>query len=312
MTRKATSLSKRLRSGPVGTVSLLVVFAALFALFHFQGNATDVRMFGRSVFGWMVVRWADATFSRGSYSLGWLIPLFSLFIVWRRRRELADAPSATDWRGVWVVLLGLLMHWAGMRSQQPRASLMGFVVLLWGIPFLLYGWSAAKRLIFPCAYLVFCIPLNFLDSLTFPLRIWATVLSASVINGLGIAAQRSGTAIFSTAGGGFSLDVADPCSGIRYMLVLSALTAAYANLAQRSLWKQWLLFAIVVPLAVAGNVSRIVLTAIAARLFGQEFAVGLYHNYSGLIVFGVAVLMMTCASRLLSSIPTSKRQAPPI
>lgn len=304
------TLRERFRQDPLQAVLLVLIFGFLVLLFHFQGNATDIRLFGTSVFGWMLSRWSDATISVADYSHGWLIPLVSLFIFWSRRKEMLQARTATDWRGLWLVTAALLMHWAGMRAQQPRLSLMAFILLLWGVPFLLYGFRVARLLIFPCAYLVFCIPLNFLDSLTFPLRLFATVLSTGLLNGLGIAAVQSGTAIFSSAGGGFNFDVANPCSGIRYLLALSALTAAYANLSQKSLWKQWGLFAASVPLAVAGNVARIVLIALAAHFFGQDAAMGLYHNYSGLIVFSVAVLLMVAIGRGLKALSTPNRQHP--
>lgn len=277
-----------------------VIIGLIFVLFHLQGNTTDVRMWGRSALTWMIDRWGDTYTSTADYSHGWLIPIVSASIIWIKRRELAAVPKRVSKAGLALLIAALLFHWLGAKSQQTRVSLFGLVLLLWSIPFYLYGWEFAKRLIFPCSYLVLCIPLNFLDSLTFPLRIFSTIVATAVLNGLGIPAQRSGSAIYSEAGGGFSFDVADPCSGIRSLLAMTALTAVYAYWTQRSLVKQWLLFLSCIPLAIIGNIARIVTVALVAEAFGDRLALGLYHDYSGYVVFSVAIGLMVGLGGLLN------------
>jgi len=142
--------------------------------------------------------------------------------------------------------------------------------------------------------------MSFLDSLTFPLRLAASAMATALLNGIGIPAARSGTGIYSFAGAGFNLEVADPCSGLRSLLSLAAIAAVYAYLFQRGLWRQWALFLFSVPLAVAGNVVRIAAVAVVARFFGQERAAGFYHDYSGYVFFAVAVCLMMAVSALLT------------
>lgn len=279
----------------LGLFALMVGLA--FVVFHLQGNTTDIRMYGRSALGWMVDRWND---SGGDFSHGWLIPVVSLGVVWFKRNDLAAAPRQQSKHGLYVVIFALLLHWLGAKAQQVRLSLMGLILLIWGVPFYFYGWQVAKLLLFPCAYLIFCIPLNFLDSLTFPLRIFVTVATTVILNGLGIPAERSGSAIYSLAAGGFSFDVADPCSGLRSLLAMTALTAVYAYLTQRTLVRKWLLFLSCIPLAIVGNMARILTVALVAQAFGQELAVGIYHDYSGYVVFAVAIALMVGLGAVLN------------
>jgi exosortase len=171
---------------------------------------------------------------------------------------------------------------------------------MWSAPLYLCGREIGKLLLFPCAYLIFCVPLNFLDSITFPLRILATIISTATLNGLGIAAERSGSAIYSVAAGGFSFDVADPCSGLRSLLAMTALTAVYAYITQRTLVRKWLLFLASIPLAIVGNIARITTVALVAEAFGQKLALGLYHDYSGYVVFSVAIGLMVGIGSLLN------------
>jgi exosortase len=279
-------------------LALVAVMIGLgFVLFHLEGNTTDIRMYGRSALLWMVHRWND---SGGDFSHGWLIPFVTIGILWYRRREIAAAPRSVSRVGLAVVILALLLHWLGAKAQQTRLSLTGLVLLFWGVPFYLYGWKVAKEIVFPCAYLIFCIPLNFLDSLTFPLRMFVTVMTTGVLNGLGIAAERSGSAIYSLAAGGFSFDVADPCSGLRSLLAMTALTAVYAYLTQRTPLRKWLLFLASIPLAIVGNMARITTVALVAQAFGEKLALGIYHDYSGYVVFSVAITLMVALGGLLN------------
>lgn len=274
-----------------------VMIGLAFALFHLQGNTTDIRAYGRSALLWMVARWNEGG---GDFSHGWLIPFVSLALVAYRWRELVDAPKEVSRVGLGVVILALLLHWLGAKAQQTRLSLFGLILLIWGVPFYLYGPHVARRLLFPCAYLIFCIPLNFLDSLTFPLRILASMAATAVLNGLGIPAERSGSAIHSLAAGGFSFDVADPCSGLRSLLAMTALAAVYAHLTQKSLWRKWALFLASLPLAIIGNIARITTVALVAEAFDPKLALGLYHDYSGYVFFPVAIGLMVALGGLLN------------
>lgn len=183
--------------------------------------------------------------------------------------------------------------------QQTRFSLMSLMLLIWGIPFYLFGWRIAKNLIFPCSYLAFCIPLNFLDVVAFPLRLFSTKFAVGLLNGFGIEAGRQGTAILipSMPTG---MDVADPCSGLRSLLAMTALTAVYAYFTQKTFIKKWILFLASIPLAVIGNIARIVTIAFVAEALGAKPALGLYHDYSGYILFAAAITAMVVVGGLLN------------
>ena len=268
-----------------------VIIGLIFILYHFQGNTEDISSYGRSAFGWLIQRW-NSPYS--NFSHGWIIVPASLFLVWKKRKELTAAfnPQGVCGKGLAVVALGLFAPWLGVRVTHPRISMMALIMLLWGIPYYFWGWRVAKELIFPCSYLIFCIPLNFLDTLTFPLRIMATKMSVLLINGLGVAVRRVGSGIYSETAQGFKLDVADPCSGLRSLLAMTALTAIYAWFTQKTILKKWILFACAVPLAIAGNIVRITALALVAEAFGEDVATGFFLDYSGYIVFAVAIMLM--------------------
>ncbi len=271
-----------------------VVLAGLFFLFHLHGNSQEIATCRRSLFLWLHSRWV------GDYAYCQLLPLASLAALWIRRREIAAAPRRMDWRGAHLLVLALTLHWMGVLAQQPRLSMAALILLLWALPFLLYGFALARWLIFPCAYLFLAIPLNFIDSMTAPLRLFATAASAFLLNGFGLHVQRVGAGLFSAAGNPFSFNVAPECSGLRSLLAMTALMAFYAWYSQKTLAKKWFLFLCSVPVAIIANICRIILVVVVAAFFGQQTAMGLWHDYSGYPIFLISILLMLSLDRLLN------------
>lgn len=281
-------MTNRARKATEPLLGLLVV-GLLFVLFHVFGSAGDSTTTPPSLFVWLFRQWMQRG---GDFSHAWLMPLISLAFLWIKRKELATAERRVQPAGL-ILIAGLLaLHWAGVRGQQPRLSIMVLAALTWAIPFFLYGPGIGRLLLFPCAYLFLCVSSYFMVKFTFQLRLFASMAANGVLHGLGVAAERSGTAIASPAGGGIVLEIADACSGLRSLVVMTALAAPYAYLTQPTLKRKWVLFLSSVPLAVLANVVRIVTIVLAAQLLGQDKALRLYHDFSGYLVFVIAILLL--------------------
>ncbi len=231
---------------------------------------------------------------------GPFLPLISLYVVFLRRRAIAAAIGKPDGRGLAAVLAGVAIFWVGLKTEDVRVCLVALALWTWAVPFAIWGSGVARQLVFPAGYLLLCIPIDSLVIFfTMKLRLLAAIVAVGIANGIGISTWRIGTGLHSTVGAGFNLDVAEPCSGLRSIFAMTALSAAYAFFTQKTLWKQWLLFACAVPVAVIGNVTRIVTITIVAAAFGEKTATGFYHDYSGYIVFLVAILLLVELGRLL-------------
>ena len=281
---------------PRAIAAILAVFAGLAALFQFYGNLTNIARVGHSLFHWMANRWVH--FPDLNYCI--FLPFVSLWALWRQRAKLAAAPRAADLRGLAFFAAALFLHWAGYRAQQPRVSMAALIALLWLVPFTLCGWRFARELLFPAGYLFLTIPLNFLDSLTSPLRILSAWVAATVLNGFGLHVHQVGSGIYSTAANAFALEVAPECSGLHSLFAMTALMGAYAWYSQPTQAKKWILFACSVPVALVANIFRILLVVLVAALFGQDRAMGLWHDWSGYPVFVVGILLMLLVDKLLN------------
>lgn len=303
-TQNLTIWSDRWRLGALSRMELMnigmvsVIVGLLFVLFHLLGNKVE-NVSSNSAFVWMISRWADKESFGADYSHGYLIPFVSLFVVWHRRQELFDATKCICNWGLAIIVTALLMHWIGAKMEQTRLSLMSLILLLWGVPLYLFGWQVAKILMFPCAYLIFCVPLNFLNDISAPLQLIATSASHTILNsGMGIVCQKIGTKLIHPDGL-FTLNVDAPCSGLRSLLAMTALTAVYAYFTQKGFVKKWALFLLSIPIAVAANVGRIISIALVSINSGQKIGTGLYHDWSGYVLFTIAISLMVAVGKML-------------
>ncbi len=233
-------------------------------------------------------------------SYGWLVPFVSLYVVWRERGKIAAAVGAPSMWGLCVAVPFFVLGLMGSRGLQVRFEIVAFAGLWWSLTWAFFGWRAAKEVIFPAAFLLFCIPLaTFLDVITVHLRIFATSCAYGLLKGCGVDILRRGT-MLAMADGSFGIDVAEPCSGLRSIFALMALTAAYAYFTQPTWVRRGILFVLSVPLAIMGNVMRILTIVLVGRTCSADFAMGFYHDYSGYVVFAVAICLMVAAGGLIT------------
>ena len=233
-------------------------------------------------------------------SYAWYVPVFSLYVIWRERKEILASISEPSALGLLLALPSFAAGFLGIRGHQLRLEIVGFVGMLISLTWIYFGSKTARRILFPALFLLFCMPLaTFLDIVTVHLRIFSTGTAYAILKGFGVDVVRQGTMLASSTGS-FAIDVADPCSGLRSLFALTALTAGYAYFHQRTWLRRGLLFALSVPIAVFGNVARILTIVLVAAYCSPDFATGFCHDYSGYVVFFVAISLMLLASKAIA------------
>ncbi len=282
------------KPSPERVFAFLLCVVAAFWLYIGYGSDSDVAMEPSSIFGWVAIQWKNENFKNN-----WIMLLFSAYVIYRNRKEIAEAEVKPSPVGMLVVLASLAVHVLGYRTQLPRLSLGSTVGVFWGIPYAIWGWKVAKLLIFPAAYALLCFCGSLLVEITMPLRLMASSLACVFLHGAGIEAVRRGTVVFSNAGGGFQFDVADACSGLRSLIVMTALAAPYAYLTMTGTWRRLILFSMSVPLAMLANSLRIFSLGLVAEWIGMDLAMKLYHDLSGLLVFVLSLLLLIGTGSLI-------------
>ena len=138
-------------------------------------------------------------------------------------------------------------------------------------------------LLFPVASLFFLIPLPGIDQATVRLQLLVTKAANLICNLIGIHLMAVGTTL-RAMDRSFNFEIAGGCSGMNSLMAITLMTAVFAHLTQDRLWKQIVLFAASVPVAIIGNIARLVAIMIVAKCFGQEIAGGWFHDISSYVV----------------------------
>lgn len=233
-------------------------------------------------------------------SYGWYVPAFSLYVVWAERKKILESVGDPSVWGLVLIVPFAFAGFLGARGTQVRLEIVGFVGMLVGLVWAMFGAKTARQVLFPALFLLFCLPLHsYLDLVTIHLRLLAVSIGYGVLQGCGVDIVREGTMLVSPTGA-FSIDVAEPCSGMRSLFAMMALTAAYSYFTQPTWLRRGLLFVLAIPIAVAGNVARIFSIVAIAATCSSDFATGFYHDYSGYVVFLVAVFLMVVTGGLVT------------
>jgi exosortase len=249
-----------------------VLLAAWLALFHFLGNSTLGYIPTPSLLSWMRTAYGPGLGTGGSDdSHGKLIPFVVLGLLWWKRKQLLALPLRAWWPGLVLVAFGLALHLLGYMAQQPCVSIVALFVGIYGLTGLAWGPQWLRESFFPFFLFAFCVPLGWnAVAITFPLRL-LVCRAVELISGyiLQIDILRVGTALINPTGH-YQYDVAAACSGIRSLFATVAVAIIYAMLCFRLWWKRAVLVASAVPLAIFGNIVRMLTIIIAAEIWGQE------------------------------------------
>jgi len=243
------------------------------------------------------------------------VPIIAAYLVYLRRKELERAPIRQNNLSVGLIILGILFYWFGMRAGNQYFGYAAVQILLAGVVLWLWGGAVFRILLFPWAFLMFTWPLPFLDPIiAFPLRMDMSTLASHILPLIGIPCVQSGTALLSAPdvlhdlplGARFQIDIADPCSGIRSLFALLMFSALFGYLFVPRLWQQWVIFLSAIPLAILGNLARVIMLVLGSIFFGSAFAIGTtehpswFHEACGFLIYAVALGMEFLLAALLT------------
>ncbi len=234
---------------------------------------------------WLLLSWLSSPY----YSHGFLVPLISLFFLWRKRRAFLEGEEGPNNLGWVVVTLGLAGHLWAMIWQAYYLSALAFILVLFGLVIHFYGLLVARQVLFPLAFLLFMVPQPMIDRLSPHLESLTATYATDLVWLLGVPAQNLGSQIYLRD---TTFVVAAPCSGLNSIVSLLALTAVLTHIARGSPLAKATLLGAAVPIAMAANLFRLSSLLSIAHLFGAEAGMTYFHNFSSPILFLVAFALL--------------------
>jgi exosortase len=219
-----------------------------------------------------------------------------------RRHPIAGrlGAPARDPRGYLVVLAALGLYVLGLGAGSATIQGLGFVGALAGVVLGLWGPAGLRRLAFPVGFLLFMVPLpgELVFSVVVSLQLLVSSVSVEVLQTLGFAVLREGNVLVLP--GGNSLFVAEACSGITSIVTLTPLGVTLAYFTESAWSRRLLIIAAVIPLAILGNLVRVVGTVLAVDAVGAERVLhSPLHDLAGLLIFALVCLGLIAVGLLL-------------
>lgn len=247
------------------------------------------------------------------YSHGPLIPLISLYLFLRELRNEGPLPTGPRNRtpGIVVIVLGLLLALVGNMTKVPDIVTYAYIIWVAGVVLTIFGWDRGRKHQLPVFHLIFMLPLPqvLYWKLTIFLQGVSSVVGVWFVQLAGIPVYLEGNIIDL---GVYKLQVAEACSGLRYLFPILSFSYLFAILYRGPLWHKAVLLLFAAPLTVFMNSFRIGVIGILVNSYGIEQAEGFLHFFEGWVIFGACVgilFLLALALQQLTPNPLSLSEA---
>ena len=252
------------------------------------------------------------------YSHFLLIPLVSLFILYKNRKSIFAEIGYSFRIGLPIAAVGLLLFWVGKNSapnlnQNDHLSLMmfSFFSFIVGGFIIFYGNTAFQKALFPLLFLIFIVPVPtfIIEPLIHALQVGSTETSYAVFTILGIPVFRHDF-IFELSG--ITVEVAKQCSGINSTVALLITSVLAGYLFLDTGWRKVVLVLAIFPITIFKNSLRIVTISLLASYVDPIFIENHWiHSAGGKPFFILALLVMLPVLWLLRRSEKKKNDSPP-
>jgi len=259
------------------------------------------------------------------YEYGFLIAALVPLLLWRRWRAIVSEMGGPTWPGLAILTAAQLSTIVAALGESYFIEQIALVASMVGIGLVVFG-TGPIRVLAPIALLLLlAIPLPYTMEamLTIKLQLLSTNIGVLIIRLLGIPVYVEGNIIDL---GAYKLQVAEACSGLRYLLPLACISFLVAYLYKADLWKKAVVVISAAPITILINSFRIAITAVLVNNFGTTMAEGFLHDFEGWVVFLIGVLCLVLEifalerfrwskveiEPIISPAPAAKREAKPI
>jgi len=251
----------------------------------------------------MEYRWR----TQEEYGYGYIIPFISMFLIWQRKNSLMDSEFKSTYWAIPFLFISGLLYFAGAVSTTNTLSQYAFVLTILGLAFGLLGWNKFRIVAMPLALMFLMVPLPpfIYNNLSGQLQLISSDLGVAVIRLFGISVFLEGNVIDL---GTFKLQVAEACSGLRYLFPLISLSFVAAYLYNVEIWKKVLVFLSSIPITVMMNSFRIGVIGVLVEYYGIEQAEGFLHDFEGWIIFMACMGILFIEMAILAKIGKNKRK----
>src|SRR5271157_5294211 len=245
----------------------------------------------------MAERWSNDP----RYAHGYLVPMFSLAMLWMRRSQMPGEELRANSRGLAFIALGAVILLVGGYFRQGTIEGLALLAYLAGVAMVLGGWPALRWSWPSIMYLIFMIPLPWSveNALGPPLQWLATLASTFTLQTLGFMAFAEGNVIQLNDA---KIGVVEACSGLSMLITFIALAVGMALVVNRPVLDRIVLVLSAIPVALLANIARITLTGVLHEKISGQIADTFYHDLAGWVMIPFALVLYLCEIWVFSHI----------
>jgi len=243
------------------------------------------------------------------YTHAFFILPISLWLVWRNRGKIKkciqNAEAKNSYVSLILLAIGILIFLFGSRFDYSFLITLSLIPVLMGLTSFLYGTNMVKLVAFPILYLLLLVPppMGILDSITLPMRYGISNLTEQILSLMNYPISREGLLLNI---GYNEIYMGEPCSGFRSLITLLSLGLVYVYISKTCLANKVILILFAIPLALLGNLVRVITLCLITFYFGEEAGQGFFHNFSGIVMFIVTLTGLMGVENILNRIQSRK------
>jgi exosortase A len=228
----------------------------------------------------MARQWWNAS----TYNHILIVPFIMAWLVRLRWPELRKLTPQGWWPPLAWLVAGLLAWSAGTAAGINLVEEIGAVMLLQAAVATILGPRVAAALLFPLGYMLFLVPFG--DEIMPPLQEITAHIAVALTHLSGVPATLTGVFIDTPIG---RFEVAEACSGVKFLIAMIALGALVAHLCFHSPRRRALFMLTCVVVPVLANGVRAWGTIYVAQSRGVAFAAGFDHIVYGWVFFAIVM-----------------------
>lgn len=225
--------------------------------------------------------------SSATYNHCYLILPICLYFFYRAKTPLITPSMPGSW--LWLPALGLILlqliwlfgYAADIALLMHVAAVMSLQALLW----LVLGSTNSRLHWFAIAYLIFLVPFG--EELSPFLQNITADLTVVMLQTVSIPVYREGLYLATPVG---LFEVAEACSGLRFLIASLAISALFAYLHYNKIWKQISFVVFMALLSVLANGVRAFMLVYIGEKTDMRFGFGADHYLYGWIFFGLVLM----------------------
>lgn len=231
--------------------------------------------------------------STPEYSHGPLIPILSGYLFLREMREKPPVSGKIidRWPGVALIAFSLTVAVIGQLARIPDIITYAFILWVAGMILVSFGFSRGLFFWASVVHLVYMLPLpQFIYwQATISLQFISSELGVWFIRQMAIPVFLDGNIIDL---GEFKLQVAEACSGLRYLFPILSFSFIFAILYKGPRWHKIVILLSAAPITVFMNSLRIGIIGFMVDQRGIEAAEGFLHLFEGWVIFLSCVFLL--------------------